>query len=127
MHFEMNFVIDVVKKVLVVVKRVHLIDRSFAFTHVKVNLLSFFFINQIFAQATQSVKFMLNYYEVNLEIPEYLEVNVNSVLVIGVKPAHLMQIAVKFQNVSHEIKYCEIHFNVILICTYTFLFALIAF
>jgi hypothetical protein len=49
MHFEMNFVIDVVKKILVVVKRVHLIDRSFAFTHVKVNLLSFFFINQIFA------------------------------------------------------------------------------
>jgi hypothetical protein len=49
MHFEMNFVIDVVKKVLVVVKRVHLIDTSFALTHVKVNLLSFFFINQIFA------------------------------------------------------------------------------
>jgi hypothetical protein len=48
-HFEMNFVIDVVKKVFVVVKRVHLINTPFAFTHVKVNLLSFLFIDMIFA------------------------------------------------------------------------------
>jgi hypothetical protein len=48
-HFEMNFVIDVVQKVFVVVKRVHLINTPFTFTLVKINLLSFLFIDMIFA------------------------------------------------------------------------------
>ena len=100
-HLEINFVINIVKEVFVVVKWIHFVDTPFAFTHKKVDLLSLSLAQLVFTELNKFKKWVLHDFEVDLKIPEHLKIEVDDILMVRIESAHLMEIAVEFKYVGN--------------------------
>jgi hypothetical protein len=63
-HLEVYFVIYVVKKILVVVKAIHLVDAHLAFTHEKIDLFRLCLAKLVFYKLSKLKKYKLDHFKV---------------------------------------------------------------